>query len=55
MLDKKEDAPQKQTVVLTSAEKPEKKIVCDMCGYANPEYTSICKMCSNYLKGVRNV
>ena len=27
----------------------EKKIVCDVCGYANPEHTAQCKMCSNYL------
>ena len=27
----------------------DKKIVCPVCGHANPEHTAICKMCSNYL------
>ena len=27
-----------------------KKIVCEVCGYANPEYTAICRKCSNYLQ-----
>ena len=26
-----------------------KMIVCDMCGHANPEFTALCQMCSNYL------
>lgn len=26
-----------------------KRIVCPMCGHANPDYTAICKKCSNYL------
>jgi len=25
--------------------------ICDMCGHANPETASMCKMCSNYLEG----
>ena len=25
-------------------------VVCDVCGYANPQYTALCKKCSNYLK-----
>lgn len=29
--------------------KEEKKIVCEVCGYANPQHTAICKKCSNYL------
>jgi hypothetical protein len=24
-------------------------VVCDVCGYANPKYTALCKQCSNYL------
>ena len=24
-------------------------IVCDVCGHKNPENTSMCEMCSNYL------
>lgn len=39
---------EKCTVVLKSP-KEEKLIVCDVCGYANPPYTAICKKCSNYL------
>ena len=27
----------------------EEKIICEVCGYANPKYTAICKKCSNYL------
>ncbi len=27
----------------------EQKIVCPVCGYANPKDTLICKMCSNFL------
>ena len=30
----------------------EEKVICDVCGHANPEHTAICKMCSNYLKGM---
>ena len=25
------------------------KVVCDVCGHANPQYTALCEMCSNYL------
>lgn len=25
------------------------RIVCPMCGHANPDYTAMCKKCSNYL------
>ena len=35
-------------VIPVKCEQP-KLIICDMCGHANPEYTAICKMCSNYL------
>ena len=27
-----------------------KKWICEVCGYANPEYTAQCKKCSNYLQ-----
>lgn len=40
-----------KTVLIAQNEK-EKFVVCEVCGYANPEKTAICKMCSNYLKGV---
>ncbi len=30
-------------------EEKEEKIICEVCGYANPKYTAICKKCSNYL------
>ena len=51
----KEEKSATPTVVLANSQPPIKKVVCDMCGYANPEHTAICKMCSNYLKGVKNV
>lgn len=28
----------------------EKRLVCDVCGWANPPFTAICKKCSNYLE-----
>ena len=31
----------------------EEKVICEVCGHANPEFVSICQMCSNYLKGMR--
>ena len=37
-----------QTVLLQQAAE-EKKIICEVCGHANPENTAICCMCSNYL------
>lgn len=40
-----------EKTVLITKEK-ENLVVCEVCGYANPEKTAICKMCSNYLKGV---
>ena len=36
-------------VIPYSVEKQEKKIVCPVCGYANSEYSALCKNCSNYL------
>lgn len=24
--------------------------ICDVCGHPNPEYTAICKKCSNYIQ-----
>ena len=47
----KEQEPFDKTVLIAQKEK-ENYVVCDVCGYANPEETAICKMCSNYLKGV---
>lgn len=50
MKDKKEEVNQNQPIIVSNNQQPIKKVVCDMCGYANPEHTAICKMCSNYLK-----
>ena len=47
----KEQETFEKTVIIAQKEK-ENLIVCEVCGYANPEKTAICKMCSNYLKGV---
>ena len=47
----KEQETFEKTVLIAQKEK-EKLVVCEVCGYANPEKTAICKMCSNYLKGV---
>jgi ribosomal protein L40E len=40
-----------KTVLIAHKEK-DNLVICEVCGYANPEKTAICKMCSNYLKGV---
>ena len=41
---------EKQPIIVPySVQKSEKKIICPVCGHANPEYTAMCKMCSNYL------
>ena len=40
---------QPQIVAPTNVIAP-KKWICDVCGYANPEYTALCKKCSNYLE-----
>jgi hypothetical protein len=38
------------SLLVTCDECPKKeRIVCDVCGYANPAHTALCKMCSNYL------
>lgn len=50
-VNKKCEAVEK-TVLITEKEKAG-FIICDVCGYANPENAGICKMCSNYLKGVQ--
>lgn len=47
----KEENSGKKTIVL-SQEKEEKFAICDVCGYANPHKATMCKMCSNYLKGL---
>ena len=43
------DDSQTQIVIPIKNTSP-KKIVCEVCGYANPEYTAQCKKCSNYLQ-----
>lgn len=48
---RQETAREEGTPVLVPFEyKKKEMIVCDMCGHANPEYTALCEMCSNYLK-----
>lgn len=42
-----------KTIVITNANEKKEVVLCDVCGHANPENTAICKMCSNYLKGVK--
>ena len=44
---------EQKTVIITQDDSKKNVVICDVCGYANPENTAICKMCSNYLKGVR--
>ena len=39
-----------KTIVLTHDKQNSVRVVCEVCGYANPEHTAICKMCSNYLE-----
>ena len=38
------------TIAFSNKESEVVKVVCDVCGHANPKYTAICEMCSNYLK-----
>ncbi|MBR2613984.1 MAG: hypothetical protein IKC71_00100 [Clostridia bacterium] len=45
----KDSVEQQQIIVPYGIEK-KKMIICDVCGYANPEYTAICKNCSNDLE-----
>ncbi len=49
MKEKTEETNTTQTVIMPCKVDKEKKVVCEVCGYANPEHTAICKMCSNYL------
>ena len=46
-----ETEPEKQAAIpiVPCETKEPKRIVCPMCGHANPEYTAMCKKCSNYL------
>ena len=39
-----------QQIVIPLNNIPQKKWICEVCGYANPEYTAQCKKCSNYLQ-----
>ena len=48
----KEQEPFEKTVLITQKDQ-ERLVICEVCGYANPEKTAICKMCSNYLKGIK--
>lgn len=32
---------------------PEQPTLCDLCGYANPAHTTVCKKCNNYLSVMR--
>lgn len=43
------DATPSQIVIPINNAQP-KKLICEVCGYANPEYTAQCKKCSNYLQ-----
>jgi len=43
------EAPKEAVVLVSDAKKDEVKVVCPVCGHANPEHTALCKMCSNYL------
>ena len=47
-----EKQTEQSTLILTQ-EKKEERIICEVCGHANPHDTAICKMCSNYLEGVK--
>lgn len=48
--DSKNDQQQKSPVYINlDANRTDVKIICDMCGHANPIYTAMCEMCSNYL------
>jgi hypothetical protein len=37
------------TYGFTEQKNKEVKTICEVCGHANPEFVSICQMCSNYL------
>ena len=41
---------EQQQIIIPYGIEKKKMIVCDVCGHANPEYTAICKNCSNYLE-----
>ena len=44
---------EEKIIVVTHEKTKQIMLICDVCGYANPEHTAICKMCSNYLEGIR--
>lgn len=44
-----EATPAIQPVVVPYPAAPEEKVICDVCGHANPKYTAQCRHCSNYL------
>ena len=46
----KEESKESFTQIVIPCKTEDKKyIVCEVCGYANPENASMCEMCSNYL------
>ena len=44
------DNKTQEKIIIPYKVENQKMIVCEMCGYANPEYTAICKNCSNYIE-----
>ena len=50
MKEEKEEAKKEEQLIIPYKVEETKKIVCEVCGYANPDYTAICKKCSNYLQ-----
>jgi ribosomal protein L40E len=38
-----------QTVYVPIEKKEDVKVICEVCGHANPLNTAVCKNCSNYL------
>ena len=45
----KNDKAQTAIPVIECEATEEVRVVCPICGHANPRYTALCKMCSNYL------
>lgn len=42
-----------KTIIIQRDSEEKNVVYCDMCGHANPENTTMCKMCSNYLEGMK--
>lgn len=47
------EAAQPTIVLPYPAENKPSYVICDVCGHRNPEDVALCKMCSNYLEGVK--